>query len=280
MSTVRSADGTEIAYDITGTGPPVILIGGAFSYRAWPQLRKLAELLQDSFTMINYDRRGRGESGDTPPFCVEREFDDLQALIDATGGSACVWGWSSGAVLALKAAAHGVGIEKLALYDPVFAVDDSKPLPPQNFVQELTDLIAANRRGAATKYFFTKVMGMPSVMATGMRLMPRLGKRLDGAANTLPYEAAIIADNLRGEPLRREQWAAVTAPTLVINGGKSEPLLRKAAAAIAEVLPNARHRVLEGQGHNVSMKALAPVLKEFFGEASRTAPEIKAGASR
>lgn len=221
MSRVRSADGTPIAYDITGEGPLAILVGGAFSYRAWPQPRQLAELLQDSFTVIN-----------------------------------------------------DVAIEKLALYEPVFAIDDATPLPPANFVEELTDLIPANRPGEATKYFFTKVMGIPSIMVAGIRLMPRLRKRLDGAANTLPYEAAILEDNLRGKPLRREQWAAVTMPTLVVSGEKSEQLLQKAAAAIVEVLPNARHRTLEGQAHNVSMKALAPVLREFFAETDERAREV------
>jgi pimeloyl-ACP methyl ester carboxylesterase len=264
MSSVRSADGTKIAYDVIGTGPPVILVGGAFSYRAWPQPHRLAEELADTFTVINYDRRGRGESGDTPPFVVEREFEDLDALIVAAGGSACVWGWSSGAVLALKAAARGARIERLALFDPVFAVDDEK-LPPPNFVQEVTDLIAHGRRGAATKYYFTRVMGIPSVVATGMRLVPGLRGRLDGVAHTLPYEAALVEDALRGKPLRAEDWRTVRMPSLVLSGEKSEPLLRKAATAIADALPNAELRILARQGHNPSMTVMASALKEFFG---------------
>lgn len=267
MSSVRSSDGTKIAYDVIGSGPPVVLVGGAFSYRAWPQPRRLAEELADAFTVINYDRRGRGESGDTPPFAVERELEDLEALITRAGGSAFVWGWSSGAVLALKAAAHGARIERLALYDPVFAVDDEK-LPPPGFVQELTELVAHGRRGAATKYYFTKVMGIPSVVATGMRLVPGLRRRLDGVAHTLPYEAALVEDALRGRPLRVEDWRAVRVPTLVLSGEKSEPLLRKGAEAIAAALPNAELRVLTGQGHNPSMAVMASALKEFFGATS------------
>jgi pimeloyl-ACP methyl ester carboxylesterase len=263
MSGVRSSDGTKIAFDVIGSGPPVVLVGGAFSDRAWPQPRRLAEELAERFTVVNYDRRGRGESGDTSPFAVERELEDLEALIAAAGGSASVWGWSSGAVLALKAAAHGARIERLALYDPLFAVDDEK-LPPPNFVEELTELIAQGRRGAATKYYFTKVMGIPSLAATGMRLVPGLRGRLDGVAHTLPYEAALVEDALRGKPLRAEDWRAVRAPTLVLSGERSERLLRKGAEAIAAALPNAQLRVVPGQGHNPSMTVMASALQEFF----------------
>jgi pimeloyl-ACP methyl ester carboxylesterase len=177
------------------------------------------------------------------------------------GGSASLWGWSSGAVLALKAAAHGVRTERLALYDPVFAVDKRKPLPPPNFVQELGDLIAHGRRRAATTYYFTKVMGMPSLVATGIGLIPGFRRRLDSVAHTLPYEAALVEDALRGQPLRVEDWRAVRTPTLVLSGEKSEPVLRKGAEAIAEALPNAELRILVGQGHNPSMAVLAKALK-------------------
>src|SRR5829696_1146665 len=146
MSETRSKDGTKIAYDRTGDGEPVILVGGVFSYRGWPQTRRLAELLSRRFTVVNYDRRGRGESGDTQPYAVQREVEDLDALIGAVGGSACVRGWSSGGVLALKAAAAGSVVKRLAVYEPPFVVPGSGRVRPDAFIGELNDLIAADRR--------------------------------------------------------------------------------------------------------------------------------------
>lgn len=277
MSVVRSKDGTEIAYDHLGSGPPVILVGGLFSYRAWPQIGELAERLSECFTVINYDRRGRGESGDTKQYTVEREFEDLAALLDAVGGSACVWGWSSGGILAARAAAAGVAFERIAVYEPPCAIDEEKALPPEGFVGELERLVAEGRRAAAVRYFFVKVMGMPVPLAYGMWLMRGPWRRLMAAANTAPYEAALIADNMRGQPLRREPWDRITAPTLVLGGEKSEPLLQKATRAFADVLPNAELRVLEGQGHNPSMKLMAAVLTDFFGEPRHSPAPARSG---
>ncbi len=265
MDSVRSRDGTTIAFDRLGEGPPIILAGGAFSYRAFPKLVQLAELLAPRFTVINYDRRGRGDSGDTVPYAVQREIEDLQALIDAVGGSASFWGWSSGAVLGLRAAASGIEIEKLALFEPPFIVDDSRPLPPADFAARLDELTAADRRSEATKLFMTKAMGVPGMIVTLMRFSPFWSK-LKATAHTLPYDWAILGDNMSGKPLSAEGWASVTAPTLVMAGEKSPAQLRQAALATAEVLPNAEHRELEGQSHNPSMKALAPVLEEFLAD--------------
>jgi len=268
MSETRSKDGTKIAYDRTGDGELVILVGGVFSYRAWPQTRRLAELLSRRFTVVNYDRRGRGESGDTQPYTVQREIDDLDALIEAVGEPAYVCGWSSGGVLALKAAAAGSAVKKLALYEPPFVVPGSTRVPPQDFVSRLDRLAAADRRAAAAKYYFSEVMGMPRAMVNAIPLMRRPWKRIKSAANTAPYEAALIEDNLRGRPMRAEQWTPVTMPALVITGAKSVELLHAAGRALVDVLPNGRHVVLKGQGHNVSMKALAPVVEEFFAAAA------------
>jgi pimeloyl-ACP methyl ester carboxylesterase len=151
VNTVRSKDGTTIAFDRTGQGPPLIVVGGAFSYRRWKGLLRLGELLAETFTIVNYDRRGRGDSGDTPPYAVQREIEDLDALIEASGGSAFVWGISSGGVLALRAASRGLPIEKLAIYQPPFMLDGDGHQPPPDFAARLEELTAAGRRGEAVR---------------------------------------------------------------------------------------------------------------------------------
>jgi pimeloyl-ACP methyl ester carboxylesterase len=265
MGNVRSADGTTIAFDRLGNGPAIVLVGGAFSYRAFSKMVELAELLATRFTVINYDRRGRGDSDDTAPYAVAREIEDLEALIDVAGGSASVWGWSSGGVLALRAAASGLGIEKVAVYEPPFIVNDSGRIPPKDFAAKLSELTASDRRGDAVKYYMTRGMGIPRTFVTMMRFTPFWSK-LKATALTLPYDWAVLGDTMEGRPLSATEWESVTAPTLVMAGEKSPVQLRDAADALASVLPNARHRVLAGQSHNVSMKALAPELIEFLAD--------------
>ncbi|HEU4946670.1 MAG TPA: alpha/beta hydrolase, partial [Kribbella sp.] len=226
-------------------------------------LPKLVDELSPRFTVYNYDRRGRGDSTDTQPYAVEREIEDLQALIAEAGGTADVWGMSSGAVLSLRAAAADIGIRKLAAYQPPFRVDASTPLPPADFEQHLNDLVAAGRRGEAVKYMMTKGMGAPGFVVGIMRLLP-LWQRLTRVAHTLPYDVAIVGDTVYGKPLSADDWAGVKVPTLAMAGGKAPEILRTAAKQLAEVLPDGRYRVLEGQSHNVSPKVLAAVLTEFF----------------
>ena len=263
MESVRSRDGTTIAFDRVGDGPALILAGGAFSYRAFPKMRELADLLSRRITVINYDRRGRGDSGDTRPYAVEREIEDLHALIEAAGGSASIWGWSSGGALALRGAAAGLNFEKLAVYEVPFMVDTDGRLPPPDFSERLDALVAADRRSAAVRYYMTKGMGIPPAIVALMRLAPFWSK-LTAVAHTLPYDWAVLGDTMRGRPLASDEWAPVRTPALVIAGEKSPAQLRSAARALVDVLPNAEHRTLEGQSHNPSMKALAPVLEEFF----------------
>jgi pimeloyl-ACP methyl ester carboxylesterase len=260
MNTVRSQDGTTIAYDRTGSGPPLIVVGGAFSYRGWKGYRQLTALLADRYTVISYDRRGRGDSGDTPPYAVEREIDDLRALVEAAGDSAVAFGQSSGGVLALRAAAAGVPIERLAVYQPPFMVDPAGHRPPHDFAQRLDELTAAGRRGQAVGYFMTKGMGAPAPAIALFRLARPLWSRLKAVAHTLPYDAAIMGDNRVGA----EPWGSIPTPTLVLDGGKAPSAVGKGADALAAALPNAERRTLEGQSHNVSMKALAPVLDSWF----------------
>jgi pimeloyl-ACP methyl ester carboxylesterase len=263
MNTVTSKDGTRIAFDKAGSGPTLVIVGGAFSYRRYPMLAKLTELLADRFTVINYDRRGRGDSTDTQPYAVAREIEDLAALIEAAGGPAFVFGISSGGVLSLRAAAAGLDIAKLAIYQPPFLVDSAGPLPPAGFAEHLDQLLASGRRGAAVQYFMTKGMGAPAFFIGMMRLLP-LWSRLKAVANTLPYDFAVMGDAVTGKPLVEREWAGVGAPTLVLSGGKSPARVGRSAAAAAEVLPDAQHRVLDGQGLAVRPEALVPVLVEHF----------------
>jgi pimeloyl-ACP methyl ester carboxylesterase len=263
MEKVVSKDGTAIAFDRSGNGPALILVDGALCYRASGPMAPLKALLAQHFTVIMYDRRGRGASGDTAPYAVEREVEDIEALIKAAGGSAFVCGISSGAALALEAANRGAAVRKLALYEAPFIVDDSRPPVAADFVQQLEKLLAADRRGDAVRLFM-KAVGVPAVFVALMRFMPAWS-RLTGVAHTLPYDMTIVLENQRGRPLPLTRWTGATAPTLVVAGGKSPAWMRNAMQALARVLPNAQHHTLEGQTHMVSAKALAPVLAEFFG---------------
>lgn len=264
MKTVTSKDGTTIAFDRSGEGPPVILVGGAFNTRSFGPNGGLAALLAEHFTVINYDRRGRGDSGDTAPYSVEREVEDIEALIKAAGGSAHVFGISSGAALTLEAANRGLSIEKMALYEAPFVVDDSRPPVPNDYLERLEGLVASGRRGDAVRLFMREGVGLPAMFVTMMRFMPAWSK-LKVVAHTVVYDAAIVDDYQKGHPLPAGRWASVTVPTLVAVGGKSPAWMRHAMRALADVLPDARHRTLEGQTHIVKPEALAPALAEFFG---------------
>ena len=170
MDTVASADGTTIAFDRYGDGPPVIMAAGAFNTRSTTD--PLARALAPQFTVLNYDRRGRGNSGDTTPYAVDREIEDLAALITAAGGSAAVFGYSSGATLALKAAAAGLPIAKLVLYEPPFRTDDSHPGLPPGFPAKLAGLVAAGRRGDAVELYQTQAVGIPEAVVAQLRHAP------------------------------------------------------------------------------------------------------------
>jgi len=261
MATVNSSDGTTIAFERSGEGPPLILVDGALSYReGGGSSRPLAARLAQRFTVYSYDRRGRGESGDTAPYAVEREVEDIQALIRECGGSAYVYGISSGAALALEAAACGTGVTKLALYEPPFIVDDSRPSLPQDFATQLTELLSSGRRGDAVELFMTKAAEVPVEVVAQMRHAP-FWPAVEAVAHTLIYDTTIMGDN---NALPTERVASVTVPTLVIDGGASPMWMRNAAQAVADALPNAQRRTLAGQTHDVAPEALAPVLEEFF----------------
>lgn len=271
MDTIVSKDGTKIAYDKMGHGPAIILVGGAFSYRKFPGVVQLAHLLSQQFTVYNYDRRGRGNSGDKNPYAIEREFEDLDALIEEAGGSAYVWGLSSGAVLSLQAAARGANITKLALHEPPFVVKETDRRPPQDLVQQVTELIAANRPAEAIKYFMTKGMGAPSFLVSMMRMMPAVWGNLMAVAHTLPYDAALLAGYMDGKPLPTGEWGNVTMQTLVLEGVESPASLRHAAQALAGVLPNAELRSKKGLGHTkkLNSKLISTELAAFFMETNK-----------
>jgi pimeloyl-ACP methyl ester carboxylesterase len=267
VRTVTSKDDTSIAFDETGHGPAVILVAPAFGTRA--DQAALAAALAPAFTVFAYDRRGRGDSGDTAPYTVEREIEDLDAMIDAAGGTAYVFGHSSGAVLALDAARELPSkITKLALYEPPFIIDASQPPMPAEFASHLSELIAADRRGDAVEYWQTH-LGIPAEAIAHMRQSP-MWAGLEALAPTLPYDATIMGDTQRGDPAPLKQWASVTLPTLVLDGtttmGREDLhlFMRHAADELASILPNARRRTLEGQDHGPDAEALVPVLREFF----------------
>jgi len=261
---VTSKDGTTIAFDRTGDGSPVIIVGGAFSQRKYPYLVQLAGLLAERFAIINYDRRGRGDSGDTRPYAIEREVEDLGALIDEVGGSASVFGLSSGANLALQAAADGLAIVRLALWEPPFALVGESPLPPDALVERYGEMIAAGRRGEVVEYFMEKVVGLPPEVAAQARKSPFWHEQ-EALAHTLVYDTILLGDG----SLPVERAAAVKASTLVLEGGESFPFMRGTARALADFIQDAQWCVLEGQTHEVAPEVIAPVLEEFFVGGSR-----------
>lgn len=256
MPTTRtnSKDGTPIAFERLGSGPPLILVDGALCSRAFGPMPKLAPLLSQHFTVFVYDRRGRGDSGDTLPYAVEREVEDLAALIEVAGGPACVAGLSSGGALALEAAARGLPIKKAIAYEPPYvsstAVDHRGTLDR---------LVAAGDRGGAVKYFMGPMVGAPSFVVVMMQLMPWVWRKMKAVAHTLPYDAEIMS----GFVVPTAHFSRINVPTLVMHGAKTDDRLKTAASTVAAAIPGAAQRTLEGQTHNVDVKVLAPAIAEF-----------------
>jgi pimeloyl-ACP methyl ester carboxylesterase len=263
-NTVTSRDGTTIAYDRSGEGPAVILIGGATGVRRHPMMVELAAALAEHFTVINYDRRGRGDSGDNPAYAVEREVEDIDVLIDACGGSASLYGISSGAVLALDAATTlARKIDKVAMYEPPFIVDDSRPPLPSDYVDQLDTATSSGRPGDAVEIFYTQALGIPAEYLAPMRADPSWSET-EAVAQTIAYDGRIMGSTMSGRPLPSDRWNGAIAPVLVATGGNSEPFFHTGANALADLLPNVERRTLDGQYHDVATDALAPVLIEFF----------------
>lgn len=279
MPAVISRDGTRIAYDKLGHGPALVIVDGALCSRAMGPGNSLAPFLSANFTVFTYDRRGRGDSADTAPYDVDREIEDLDALIAEAGGSAYVFGLSSGAALALEAAARGSAITKLALYEPPFIVDDSRAPVPDDIVSQFQKLLADDRRGDAVRLFLRQV-GAPRLVIGLMRFLP-VWPKLKAAAHTLPYDMTILAGRQSGKPFAAGSWASATMPTLVLVGERSPVWFHNSMKALALALPNARLGVAQRQTHMVKPKVLAPELTRFFAASNRAAgSELSGDAPR
>ncbi len=258
--TVTSADGTVIFFDQSGEGPAVVLVQGALMDRADPVMSGVAAALSGWFTVFSYDRRGHGDSGDTHPYAVERETEDLTALLAAAGGSAAVFGGSSGAALALRAAAQIPAVTRLALWEPPYHVDASAPRLPRDFAAQLDRLVKEGRRGDALELFMVEAVQVSPETVAGMRGQP-FWPAMEAAAQTLAYEALVMGPD---NALPADLLARITQPTLVLSGGDSPAWMGSAGKAVAGALPRAVHQVLEGQAHNVAPEAIVPELLEFF----------------
>lgn len=258
----KSDDGTLIAYRRTGgDGPPVIMVGGAFSTAA--AQAPLAALLAPRFSVITYDRRGRGGSGDTAPYAVEREVEDIAALLTKVGGSASLCGMSSGAALALEAAATGLPITQLAVYEPPYDAGPAAEVTDNAaYTARLDELLSEGRRDEAVELFLS-VVGVPTDVVAGMR-RSAMWRGMTALAHTLAYDNAVVGPG----PVPTERLARITARVMVVDGGASPPPVRGAARAVAEALPRGRHRTLTGQVHEVAPHVLAPVLEEYFAAAA------------
>jgi pimeloyl-ACP methyl ester carboxylesterase len=257
MEKIQSTDGTTIAFDQLGEGRPLIMVAGAACDRGVNL--PVAEALARHFTVLSYDRRGRGDSGDTLPYAVAREIEDIAVLLDAAGGSASVLGLSSGAALAAEAAANGLPIDRLIMWEPPFSVDPDGPRRAKEYADLLAELLAADRRGDALAHFMRQV-GVPDQAIAGIRQSPywQVGC---GLAPTLAYDAAILGDTV----LPADRYATIGVPTLVLAGSESPEFLRRAAEQTAAAIPGARHDVLAGQDHNVTGESIAPVVAAFAG---------------
>jgi pimeloyl-ACP methyl ester carboxylesterase len=250
-----SSDGTGIAFERAGSGPALILVEASGHYRGFSSFGGLTPLLARSFAVVNYDRRGRGASDDTAPYAVEREVEDLAALIDVAGGEAFLYGFSSGALLALHAAARGLAVPRMALLEPPIATDEDRSEQAE-FTAELARLVGAGRRSDAVEYFNAGI-GVPADMIEGMRGTPAWSA-MESVAHTLVYDCVI------SEATSSALLASVPTPTLVLDSQGSTEDLTGWAATVGRQLPRGSHRSLPGEWHGVPDGLLAPVLAEFF----------------
>ncbi|WP_461122420.1 alpha/beta fold hydrolase [Saccharothrix stipae] len=262
MGQVVSKDGTAIAYTRIGSGPALIIVDGALCHRAFGPSTALAKALAEHFTVYTYDRRGRGESGDGAPHDVDREVEDVAALIEEAGGSAHLFGMSSGGTLVAEAAHRGVAAERIAIYESPMIVDDTRAPMSEDLPARVERAVAEGRRGDAVKLFM-RYVGTPAFFVAVLRVLPPW-KKLKGVAHTLPHDFALVGEFQRGTPPPADRWAGAEVPALVIAGGKSPEYLRNAQRLLASALPHGELTVLPGQTHLVKPEVTAPVLVEFF----------------
>ena len=258
MQYVTSKDGTRIAYEQSGQGPALVIVCGVLGDHH--QHAGLAQLLASHFTVYNIDRRGHGESGFTEPYAVEREIEDIDALITEAGGSAFVYGSSGTGVLSMYAAAADLSpkMKKLAVWEPPYILEGSRPPVQQGYQEQLARLLREGHKGDMIELFLTKAVGMPAEFVAPMRQSPFWAAQ-EAFAPTLVYDATLMGDY----SLPKERIAKATVETLVIDGG-TVPWMSQAAQAVADTLPHAHRRTIAGQPHNVADEAMAPVLIEYF----------------
>lgn len=261
---VISKDGTKIAFVKQGEGPALILVAAATADHT--DAEQLAARLAGQFTVYNFDRRGRGGSNEASPYAIDREVEDIHALIKEAGGSAFLFGSSSGAVLALEAASKlGSGVNKLFLYEPPFIVDESRPPVSPEYVNTLNRLVAEGDRSGAVEYFMTEAVGVPGEYIEFMKADPSWDK-MSSMAHTLAYDGQIMGSTQSGQPLPADRWK-VSIPVSVTSGENSPPFLHEAAKALADLLEQGEYRMLEGQDHSAVMmapEALAAEIGRYF----------------
>jgi pimeloyl-ACP methyl ester carboxylesterase len=263
METTKTSDGTLIAYDVHGEGPVLVDVAGATAHRAVMTNTETFVANLPGHTVVEYDRRGRGDSGDTEPYDTGREIEDLAAVIAAVGGTADVTGHSSGAVLALDAAAAGVPMRRLALYEPPFITDDSRPPVPRDYCAKLDAAAAADDPEECFRIFMVDAVGMPAEAVAGLTQSP-FWEQFRKVAHTIRYDARFMEGLMYGDPLPADRWSGVTLPTLVMAGGASPSFMRAGAEQLTGLLPDARYEVLEGQDHGPADDVLGPALLRFL----------------
>lgn len=256
METVISKDGTKLAVDVQGSGPAIVLVSGGSVDRG--SNAGLADALKADFTTYNYDRRGRGDSGDTTPYAVEREIEDIEAVIALAGGKAHLYGSSSGAGLAFEAAAAGAPVDKLVLWEPPYNLDPAGR-PPADSVEQLDRLVAEGRRGDAATFFMVEMVRLPADFAAFAKTQPWWAAQ-EAIAHTLAYDARVMGDY----SVPTATAARVTVPTLILTGGASFPFFRPTAEALVAALPDGRTAVLEGQRHDVDATVLGAAMAAFL----------------
>jgi pimeloyl-ACP methyl ester carboxylesterase len=257
MENTTSRDGTTIAFDRLGDGPPIVLLPGGSVDRM--SNAGLAAELANHLTVYNVDRRGRGDSGDTLPYAVEREIEDIAAVLEVAGGQAHLYGTSSSAALAMEAAAAGLPVLKLVMWEPPYNIN-GRPDLPADTASVYREMVDSGRRGDAVEYFMSTVVGLPPEFVAGAREAPWWAQQ-EAIAHTLAYDASVMGDYTIPE----ETAKLVSVPTVIITGGASFPFMHETADALARLIPNARHEILPGQEHNVDPAALAKTIVPFVG---------------
>ena len=262
MQKATSADGTRIGYDTWGSGPVAVVVGGAFNDRhTWAELAQA--LAAQGFTAVSYDRRGRGDSGDTEPYAVEREFEDLAAVLRAVGaaGPAFAHGVSSGAALLLRAVDAGVPLARVSVFEPPYRIEGAPPVP-ERYIETLRGYVAAGDRAGLVEYFHTRVVGMPAEMLEPMKGTP-VWHSLLAMAPTLVYDGLALGGD--EQPLPVDLLARIRVPVLAVTStGTALPWLSRTADEVAAAVPDGTAIRLDGGFHEVPPPVLAPALEAFY----------------